>query len=100
MTSIGDTLRSERFRRGLTLQEVAAEIKVRPRLLEAIEEDAFCRLPCPMLARSFVRQYARAMCVDEQEAVTQVNLRLSEAGIPPYLPDLQDRSPRIPLLPP
>ena len=100
MTSIGDTLRTERIRRGWTLQQVAAEIKIRPRMIEAIEEDAFSRLPCPMMARSFVRQYAQMMCVDEKEAVEQVNQRLAESGIPPFLPDFADRSSPIPLLPP
>jgi cytoskeletal protein RodZ len=100
MTSIGDTLRGERLRRGWTLEQVAAEIKVKPRLLEAIEEDAFDRLPYAMLARSFVRQYAQAMCVDEQEAVEQVDRWLAEAASPPSAPDLKKQSQGIPFFPP
>jgi len=67
MTSIGETLRRERLRRGWNLDQVAAETKISLHLLEAIELDRFDHLPGGVFARNFVRQYARALHIDEEE---------------------------------
>ena len=70
MTSIGETLRRERLRRGWSLEHVAAETKITVHLLEAIEADQFDRLPGGVFARNFVRQYARMLKLDEDEIIT------------------------------
>ena len=44
MTSIGDTLRRERQRRNLDLPEIAGQLKISVRFLEAIEHDDFGKL--------------------------------------------------------
>lgn len=67
--SIGSILRSERLRRGKTLDVIAAETKICRAILEAIENDRFDSLPGGAYRRGFVRQYARALGLDEEEAV-------------------------------
>ncbi len=81
MNSIGETLRRERQRLNLDLEQVARETKINRRLLEAIEAEDFDRLPGGVFTRSFVRQYARVLGLDEDEiaAELQRNIQPQEA---------------------
>ena len=81
MTSVGETLRRERLRRNLELEQIAHELRISRRFLEAIEEERFDRLPGPVFAKSFVRQYARVLGLDEQELAAQVQ-RATDAAAP------------------
>jgi cytoskeletal protein RodZ len=67
MDSIGDRLRQERLRRGFDLGQISDLTKINPAMLEAIEADDFDKLPGSFFARSFVRQYAKALGLDENE---------------------------------
>jgi cytoskeleton protein RodZ len=78
MTSIGETLRRERLRRGWNLEQVAAETKITVHLLEAIEADQFDRLPGGVFARNFVRQYTRMLKLDEDEIITAFRQQFEE----------------------
>jgi len=80
MTSIGETLRRERLRRGWNLDQVAAETKISLHLLEAIELDRFDRLPGGVFARNFVRQYARMLQIDEEEILTAFHQQFEESA--------------------
>lgn len=72
MTSMGEILRRERLKRRLDLEGVSRELKISPRLLEAIEDERFDRLPGGVFAKSFVRQYARMLGLDEEEIVSEL----------------------------
>jgi cytoskeleton protein RodZ len=72
MNSIGETLRRERLRRNLDLDKISRELKISSRFLEAIEEERFDKLPAGVFAKSFVRQYARLLELDEEELANQV----------------------------
>ena len=72
MTSVGETLRRERLRRGFELEQISRELKISSRFLEAIEVDDFKKLPGGVFAKSFVRQYARLLSLDEEELATEV----------------------------
>ncbi len=61
MSSLGAVLRSERLRQGLTLEQIAEEIKVSPRQLQFIEEEEYDKLPGAVFARNFTRQYAQRL---------------------------------------
>jgi len=82
MTSIGDTLRRERLRRGWDLGKVATETKIGLHLLEAIEADEFERLPGGVFAKSFVRQYARLLGLDEEELGAELKQQFTEPAEP------------------
>ncbi len=85
MASIGETLRRERQKRDLELDQVSDELKIAPRFLKAIEEERFDRLPGGVFAKSFVRQYARMLDLDEEEAAAEVQRVLAPAPIyPPF----------------
>ncbi|MCL4401823.1 MAG: DUF4115 domain-containing protein [Acidobacteria bacterium] len=72
MDSVGETLRRERLRQNLDLHQVARETKIGVRMLEAIEADDFEKLPGGVFAKSFVRQYARLLGLEEDELAAGV----------------------------
>jgi cytoskeleton protein RodZ len=83
MTSIGETLRRERERRNLQLDQVSRELKISARFLEAIEQEKFDRLPAGVFAKSFARQYARLLGLDEDEVGNEVQRSLAPAASTP-----------------
>ncbi len=87
MTSVGETLRRERLKRNLGLDNISHELKISSRLLEAIEADQYERLPGGVFARSFVRQYAGLLGLDADNLSAQVQHSIE----PPAL-QLNDRT--------
>src|SRR5436190_354682 len=81
MSSIGETLRRERMRRSLDLDQISTELRISSRFLEAIEDDDFEKLPAGVFAKSFVRQYARLLELDDEEMVAEVG-RILEPRAP------------------
>jgi cytoskeletal protein RodZ len=95
MTSIGDSLRGQRLRRGLSLEQIAAETKIGVRLLKAMEDNHFDRLPGGLLARSFVRQYANVLGLDQEEVVTSLPQLTEDVSYPLAPPQVESKSSRI-----
>jgi cytoskeleton protein RodZ len=88
MTSIGDRLRQERLRRGLDIHQLAEQTKINASMLEAIEADDLEKLPGSFFTRSFIRQYARALGLDDEEFDSELR-RLTAAEQPPVSADTQ-----------
>ena len=88
MTSIGDRLRQERLRRGLDIYQLAEQTKINVSMLEAIEADDLEKLPGSFFTRSFVRQYAKALGLDDDELDSELR-RLTAADEPPLPSDAQ-----------
>lgn len=65
-TSLGVMLREAREQLGLSVADVAAQIKFAPRQIEALEADDFKNLPETAFLRGFVRSYAKILNVDAQ----------------------------------
>lgn len=57
MIRVGETLKEERNKKGLTLEEVAVATKIRSNFLQAIEEGHFEKLPGASYAHGFVKNY-------------------------------------------
>jgi hypothetical protein len=68
---IGDTLSEARTRRAVDLEEVHAATGIRPRYLEAIEQEDWDALPEEFYARSFIRKYARFLDIDPDPLVEE-----------------------------
>lgn len=79
MTSVGETLRRERLRQNLDLDAVSRELKISSRMLEAIEAEKFDKLPGGVFTKSFVRQYARFLRLDEDELAAEVSRTLGSS---------------------
>ena len=69
MGSFGENLRREREARGISLDEISETTKISVRLLQAIENEEFDRLPGGVFNVNFVRQYARQVGLDEDRIV-------------------------------
>lgn len=83
----GRTLAEARAARNLTLAEVAQQLKLSATQVEALEADAYDRLPGSVFVRGFVRNYARLLELDAEALVSQLEL--------PHVP--QPASAAIPL---
>src|SRR6266496_780477 len=55
---LGGSLRNAREAQGLTFEEIARAMFIRPQLLAALENERFDRLPGGAYSRSFLREYA------------------------------------------
>ncbi len=60
----GARLRAGREAAGLSLEQVAQQLKLAPRQVRALEEEDFAQLPGRTFARGFVRNYARLLNLD------------------------------------
>src|SRR5258708_15596313 len=67
MTSVGAILRGERERQGRELAEIADELCITRQYLSAIEQDDLKSLPGSFFYKSFVKQYASVLSVDEKQ---------------------------------
>jgi cytoskeletal protein RodZ len=59
-----------RKNRGISLEQIAESTKISVRLLEAIEQGEFRKLPGGIYNTSYIRQYARAIDYDEAAILT------------------------------
>jgi hypothetical protein len=75
MGELGAKLRGERERRGIGIDEIEAETRIRAKFLLALEEERFDVLPGPAYVRAFVRDYAEQLGLDPQELVNELNAR-------------------------
>jgi cytoskeleton protein RodZ len=70
--SVGQTLRSLRLARGLSLDEVTERIKFSQRQIEALENEDWEKLPKGVSLRGLIRSYARLLETDEAPLVSSV----------------------------
>jgi len=71
--SLGERFRAAREERGLSLSDVAEQIRIRSVYLAAIEEENWSAIGAPVYIRGFIRTYARFLGLDSAEAVSQFN---------------------------
>ena len=69
---IGNTLRAARQAAGLSLQEIASEIRIRPIYLQAIEAGQFELLPALPQTVGFTRAYAKHLDVDVEMPLSRL----------------------------
>ena len=67
--SLGALLKKEREKKGFSHADISRQTRVRPRFLEAIENEEWDLLPAPALVKGFIRSYARALALDEERIV-------------------------------
>jgi cytoskeleton protein RodZ len=65
MNSVGAMLKTERERQGRDLAEIAEKLCITQRYLRAIEQDDLASIPGTFFYKSFVKQYAAVLGVDE-----------------------------------
>ena len=86
---LGELLREERVRRGLSVEDVAATLKMGARLIRDIEAGNESALPS-VYVRGFIRSYGKFLNIDSEA------LNEGLAGYSPQEPDLSEIEPAVP----
>jgi cytoskeleton protein RodZ len=76
---IGPSLREARVRKGLTLQQVAEDTKIRSKYLQALENEEFSALPGEAYAKGFLRSYAVYLGLNAQIMLDEYASRFSNS---------------------
>lgn len=71
MISLGAYLKSRREEKGLSLQKIQEDTKIRLKYLEAIEADHLEILPGEVYIRGFLKTYASAVGLNEEEVIAR-----------------------------
>jgi transcriptional regulator with XRE-family HTH domain len=81
MPSLGEQLRAQREHKGITLEQAAADTRIREKFLKALEEGDYTSLPGAVYTRGFLRNYADYLDLETDELV--VLFRQERGGGPP-----------------
>jgi cytoskeletal protein RodZ len=100
MIKLGQRLREERQRRGLSLEDVTKATKIRPSFLTAIEKGEYRKLPASSYAQGFVINYAEFLGFSKREARALFRREFDESVefmvLPERFADTAERSfPRV-----
>jgi cytoskeleton protein RodZ len=82
LPSFGEKLKREREKRAVTLEQISVSTKIGTRMLEALEQEKFDRLPGGIFNKGFVRAYARCLGLDEDQAVADYMVASGDAPVP------------------
>ncbi|MDR4460929.1 MAG: DUF4115 domain-containing protein [Nitrospirales bacterium] len=69
METLGGLFRQTRERQRLSLEQIASRTRIQRHHLHALEEEDFASLPAKVFVKGFVRSYARALGLDEDNAI-------------------------------
>jgi cytoskeleton protein RodZ len=69
MDSFGVFIRQARETKQLSLEQVASQTRIQQNYLEALEDEDFGRLPGKVFAKGFVKSYAKALGLNEEDAL-------------------------------
>ncbi len=78
--SYGARLAWERSRAGLTVNDIAARLRLHPNQVQAIESEDLSKLPETAYVRGFIRSYARILNVDAAPLLEDLATRAAPAG--------------------
>ena len=71
--TLGQKLKAAREEKGLSAGDVAGHLKLSVRQVEALENNAFERLPNAVFIRGFMRSYAKFLKMDEQSIIQELD---------------------------
>jgi cytoskeleton protein RodZ len=94
--TVGEKLKAERERHGLSLSDLAAKTRVPMRHLDAIEKSDFSVLPGTTYTLGFTRSYARALEMDAAALSSEMRTELAQGGHESYSPPTQNFEPADP----
>ncbi len=94
--TVGEKLKAERERLGLSLSDLAARTRVPMRHLDAIEKSEFSALPGTTYTLGFTRSYARAVDLDAALMSSEMRAELAQGGHESYQPPTPNFEPADP----
>jgi cytoskeletal protein RodZ len=97
MGSIGSDLRQAREAAGISREELSARTKIRPSILEAMEQDDFRQLPAGLLGRGHLRAYAREVRLNPDRVVQRFTAEWMTEPAPPKDAPVETGHRRVPV---
>lgn len=79
--TLGEKLREAREERGLSVGEVAEQTRISPHYIDSIERDDYKPLPGGIFNKGFVKSFAKAVGVNEQEAVADYTRQATASDV-------------------
>jgi cytoskeleton protein RodZ len=77
----GEKFRKERAKKNFSLDDVAGVTKIGTRMLQAIEEENFDRLPGGVFNKGFIRTYAKHLGMNDDKAVADYLARVRQTQV-------------------
>lgn len=90
---IGEILRAERERKGLSLVDIEEETKIRAKYLQALEDENYDEIPGEAYCMGFLRNYARFLGIDPDPLLYQYRSQVKKADLSP-LPEIAEQTDR------
>ncbi|MCM3631968.1 helix-turn-helix domain-containing protein [Paenibacillus camelliae] len=81
MSELGALLKTARQEKGLSLDDVQEQTKIRKRYLEALEEGDFKVLPGKFYIRAFIKNYAECVGLDAEEVLKHYQNEVPEPEV-------------------
>ena len=69
MARLGELLRAQREKKGITLDQAAADTRIREKFLKALEDADYQSLPGAVYTKGFLRNYAGYLDLDQDDVV-------------------------------
>jgi cytoskeletal protein RodZ len=71
LARLGETLRAQREKKGITLEQAASDTHIREKFLKALEDSDYQTLPGTVYTKGFLRNYAEYLELPTEELVVQ-----------------------------
>lgn len=99
MKTAGEILKSERVKKGLSLEDVSQKTKIQVAFLQAIEEHNYHKLPSSSYAKGLVRNYAQSLGLNIEKVLAFFRREYEEKVPPVKIPPQPIDAPLIALTP-
>ncbi|HEV8654568.1 MAG TPA: helix-turn-helix domain-containing protein [Candidatus Limnocylindria bacterium] len=82
MARLGETLRTQREKKGITLEQAAHDTRIREKFLKALEDSDYQTLPGAVYTKGFLRNYAEYLELDTEDLVVQFHQERDLPDVP------------------
>ena len=98
--TLGGILSNARRQHGLTVEQMAAELRIESRLLEALEEDRFEIFPAPVFVKGYLRHLASRLGLEHDDLLRRyaVQTDAEDAPVTYSEPIVEDNKLLVPLI--
>lgn len=98
MKSIGETLRENREKSGIDIEEASRALKIRCEYLKALEKDSFDGMRADVYTRGYIREYAKFLGINPEPLISEYTEKMNAGKQQPDLPGLNKEA--LPASPP
>lgn len=82
MARFGETLRAQREKKGITLEQAASDTRIREKFLKALEDSDYQTLPGAVYTKGFLRNYAEYLELPSEDLVVQFHQERDQPDAP------------------